>query len=157
MSVLRLASPVPGVVRALTTVPDPVFAEQMVGPGVAVEPDRTGRQDVLAPCDGVVGALHPHAFALETSDGRAVLVHVGIDTVTLAGLGFDLHVERGQHVAAGDRVLSWSPVDVAAAGLSTMCPVIALQGDAADLTSFVADGEHVAAGDDLLGWAAPDA
>ncbi|GIG38333.1 PTS sugar transporter subunit IIA [Cellulomonas phragmiteti] len=155
MSVLRLTSPVPGVVRPLADVPDPVFAEQMVGPGVAVEPDRTGRQDVLAPCDGVVGALHPHAFALELDDGRAVLVHVGIDTVTLAGLGFDLHVERGRRVRAGDRVLSWSPVDVAAAGLSTVCPVIALQADAADLTSLVAHGAHVAAGHDLLGWAGP--
>ncbi|MBO3087668.1 PTS sugar transporter subunit IIA [Cellulomonas dongxiuzhuiae] len=152
MTALRLASPVPGVVRPLSAVPDPVFAEQMVGPGVAVEPDRTGRQDVLAPCDGVVGALHPHAFALELDDGRGVLVHVGIDTVTLAGLGFDVHVERGQRVRAGERVLSWSPVDVAAAGLSTVCPVIALQADPAAVTAVVADGEHVAAGQPLLAW-----
>ncbi|MBD7917791.1 PTS glucose transporter subunit IIA [Cellulomonas sp. Sa3CUA2] len=152
MTGLRLASPVPGTVRPLSAVPDPVFAEQMVGPGVAVEPDRTGRQDVLAPCDGVVGALHPHAFALELDDGRGVLVHVGIDTVTLAGLGFDVHVERGQRVRAGERVLSWSPVDVAAAGLSTVCPVIALQADPAAVTAVVADGEHVAAGQPLLAW-----
>ncbi|SFK32951.1 PTS glucose transporter subunit IIA [Cellulomonas sp. KH9] len=154
MAQLRLTSPVPGVVRALTAVPDPVFAEQMVGPGLAVEPDRTGRQDVLAPCDGVVGALHPHAFALEIEDGRAVLVHVGIDTVTLAGQGFELHVERGRHVRAGERVLTWSPVDVAAAGLSTMCPVVALQADAADVTLLVAEGERVEAGRPVLGWTA---
>lgn len=152
MTGLRLASPVPGTVRPLSAVPDPVFAEQMVGPGVAVEPDRTGRQDVLAPCDGVVGALHPHAFALELDDGRGVLVHVGIDTVTLAGLGFDVHVERGQRVRTGERVLSWSPVDVAAAGLSTVCPVIALQADPSAVTAVVADGEHVAGGQPLLAW-----
>lgn len=155
MGVLRLASPVPGVVRALSDVPDPVFAEQMVGPGLAIEPDRTGRQVVLAPCDGVVGALHPHAFALETDDGRAVLVHVGIDTVSLAGLGFDLHVQRGERVTAGRRVLSWSPVDVAAAGLSTVCPVVALQGDAGNLVVLAAEGTHVAAGDPLLEWTGP--
>ena len=154
MSVLRLASPVPGVLRPLTSVPDPVFAEEMVGPGLAVDPDRTGRQEVLAPCDGVVGALHPHAFALELDDGRAVLVHVGIDTVTLAGQGFELHVERGRRVRAGDRVLTWSPVDVAAAGLSTMCPVVALQGDPAQLTRLGADGEHVRAGQPVLEWTA---
>lgn len=152
MGVLRLAAPVPGVLRPLTSVPDPVFAEQMVGPGLAVEPDRTGRQDVLAPCDGVVGALHPHAFALEVDDGRAVLVHIGIDTVTLAGLGFELHVERGQRVRAGQRVLTWSPVDVAAAGLATVCPLVGLQADPADLTALLADGEHVTAGQAVLEW-----
>lgn len=149
---IRLASPVPGVVRPLADVPDPVFAQEIVGPGVAVEPDRTGRQDVLAPCDGIVGALHPHAFALEVGDGHAVLVHVGVDTVRLAGSGFVLHVTRGQEVRAGDRVLSWSPVDVAAAGLSTVCPVVVLQGAAADLVRLVADGGHVAAGAPLLEW-----
>ncbi|WP_163276266.1 PTS sugar transporter subunit IIA [Cellulomonas iranensis] len=154
MTALRLTSPVPGVVRPLAAVPDAVFAQEMVGPGVAVEPDRTGRQDVLAPCDGVVGALHPHAFALELDDGRGVLVHVGIDTVSLRGSGFDLHVERGQRVRAGQRVLTWSPVDVAAAGLATVCPVVALQGDATDVTVLAADGEHVVAGAPLLEWAA---
>lgn len=153
MTALRLTSPVPGVVTPLADVPDVVFAEGMVGPGIAVEPDRAGRQDVLAPCDGVVGALHPHAFALELDDGRAVLVHVGIDTVTLKGLGFDLHVERGQRVHAGQRVLTWSPVDVAAAGLATVCPVVALQGDVTDVTALAVAGEHVTAGQDLLAWA----
>lgn len=154
MGVLRLTSPVPGVVRPLTAVPDAVFAQQMVGPGLAVEPDRTGRQDVLAPCDGVVGALHPHAFALELPDGRGVLVHVGIDTVTLAGQGFELLVQRGQQVRAGDRVLTWSPVDVAAAGLATVCPVVALQAEPGDLRRLAADDERVAAGRPLLEWTA---
>ena len=149
-----MLSPVPGVVRALGAVPDPVFAEEMVGPGLAIEPDRTGRQDVLAPCSGVIGALHPHAFALETGDGRAVLVHVGIDTVMLAGSGFVLHVTQGQRVRAGERVLSWSPVDVAAAGLSTLCPVVALQADADALTPLVAVDAHVDAGAPLLEWSA---
>lgn len=153
MGVLRLASPVPGALRDLTDVPDPVFAELMVGPGVAIDPDRTGRQDVLAPCDGVVGALHPHAFALELPDGRSVLVHVGIDTVRLAGQGFTLHVARGQSVRTGDRVLTWSPVDVAAAGLSTVCPVVALQADPGHVTALAVAGTHVAAGAPLLDWA----
>lgn len=154
MVATRLLSPVPGTVLPLTEVPDPVFAQAMVGPGVAIEPDRTGRQDVVAPCAGVIGALHPHAFAVETIDGRAVLVHVGIDTVTLAGLGFEVHVERGQRVHAGERVLTWSPVDVAAAGLSTVCPVVALQGDPGSLEQVAAEGDHVGAGQVLLEWTA---
>ena len=153
MPTVRLVSPVPGVLRPMSQVPDPVFAGEVVGPGLAVEPDRTGRQDVLAPCDGVVGALHPHAFALELADGRSVLVHVGIDTVSLRGSGFEVHVERGQAVRAGERVLTWSPVDVAAAGLSTVCPVVGLQADPRDLVALAAPGDHVVAGAPLLDWA----
>ncbi|MFC8190897.1 PTS glucose transporter subunit IIA [Cellulomonas sp. NPDC057328] len=152
MTTLRLVSPVPGLVRAMADVPDPVFAEEMVGPGVAVEPDAVARMDVVSPCDGVVGSLHPHAVALELGDERAVLVHVGIDTVGLAGAGFTLHVERGQHVRTGDRLLTWSPVDVAAAGLATVCPLVVLQGDPATLTRLVDDGARVEAGAPLLDW-----
>lgn len=149
----RVLAPVPGVVVAMADVPDPVFAEQMVGPGLAVEPLRAQRQTVVAPTDGVVGALHPHAFALELLDDRSVLVHLGIDTVGLAGLGFTVHVAVGDEVQAGDPVISWSPVDVAAAGLATLCPVVALQGDPAAVTPLVAVGETVAAGAPLFDWA----
>ncbi|WP_448629795.1 PTS sugar transporter subunit IIA [Cellulomonas soli] len=149
---MLLLSPVPGVVRAVTQVPDPVFAQEIVGPGLAVEPHRTQTQDVLAPADGVVGALHPHAFALEVGGGRTVLVHLGIDTVGLRGSGFTLHVQAGQSVRAGERILTWSPVDVALAGLSTLCPVVALQADRAAVRALAEPGTEVAAGDALLDW-----
>ncbi len=152
MSELRAVAPVSGVVHAIGQVPDPVFAEQVVGPGVAILPDHVARLDVIAPCDGVVGALHPHAFALEADDERSVLVHLGIDTVRLAGLGFEVLVERGQRVAAGQRLLTFSPVDVAASGMSTMCPVVALQADPAAIRLEVAPGDRVRAGDPLLVW-----
>ncbi len=153
MTTLRLLSPLTGVVRPVSAVPDPVFAEGMVGPGIALVPQHVQSQTVLAPADGVVGALHPHAFALELGGGRTVLVHLGIDTVGLAGQGFTLHVDGGRRVRAGDRLVTWSPVDVAAAGLETICPVVALQGDPDALTVLVADGQSVHAGDPLLDWA----
>jgi len=153
MTTIRLLSPLTGVLRPVTAVPDPVFAEGIVGPGVALEPQSVQRQTVVAPADGVVGALHPHAFALELSEGRVILVHLGIDTVGLAGQGFTLHVEGGQSVRAGERLITWSPVDVAAAGLATVCPVVALQADAAALRVLVTDGELVEAGQPLLDWA----
>jgi sugar PTS system EIIA component len=153
MTTIRLLSPLTGVLRPVTAVPDAVFAEGIVGPGVALEPQSVQRQTVLAPADGVVGALHPHAFALELSEGRVILVHLGIDTVGLAGQGFTLHVEGGQSVRAGERLITWSPVDVAAAGLATVCPVVALQADAAALRVLVTDGELVEAGQPLLDWA----
>lgn len=153
MATLRLVSPLTGVVLPVSDVPDPVFAEGMVGPGLAIEPLRTPTQTVVAPADGVIGALHPHAFALELSEERTVLVHLGIDTVSLAGSGFTLHVERGQAVRAGDHLVTWSPVDVHASGLATICPVVALQADPALLTVLVPDGTNVQAGAPLLDWA----
>lgn len=149
---MQLLSPVPGTVLALSAVPDPVFAQAMVGPGVAVDPLRSAVQQVVAPVDGVVAALHPHAFALQLADGRGVLVHLGIDTVRLAGLGFDLRVVAGQQVRAGEVLLTWSPVDVAAGGLSVVCPVVALQASGRDVRPLVAPGAAVGAGDPLLEW-----
>jgi glucose-specific phosphotransferase system IIA component len=149
---MRLSSPVPGTVRTLAAVPDAVFAQGIVGPGAAVEPVRTAVQHVLAPAAGVVVALHPHAFAIRVSDERSVLVHLGIDTVQLAGQGFELHVVAGQGVRAGQRIVTWSPLDVAAAGLATVCPVVAL-GAADDEVALLLDpGETVAAGQPLLDW-----
>lgn len=152
MSELRVLAPVAGVVHAIGDVPDPVFAEQIVGPGIAILPDHVARLDVVAPCDGVVGALHPHAFALEVDAERSVLVHLGIDTVRLAGLGFELLVERGQTVTAGQRLITFSPVDVAASGMPTICPVVALQADPAAIRLDAAAGDRVRAGDALLTW-----
>ena len=149
---MRLTSPVSGTVRALSSVPDRVFAEGLVGPGAAVEPVRTAVQHVLAPTDGVVTALHPHAFAIRVSDERSVLVHLGVDTVTLAGAGFSAHVVAGQRVRAGERVVTWSPVDVAASGLATICPVVALQGTPDEVALLLDPGETVAAGQPLLEW-----
>lgn len=150
---MRLASPVPGTVRALSAVPDRVFAEGIVGPGAAVDPVRTAVQHVLSPVDGVVAALHPHAFAIETGPERSVLVHLGIDTVRLAGTGFEAHVVAGQAVRAGERVLTWSPVDVAAAGYPTICPVVALQASPDEVMLLLEPGETVGAGQPLLDWA----
>ncbi len=150
---MQLASPVAGTVRALEAVPDVVFAQGMVGPGVAVEPVRTAVQHVVSPVDGVVAALHPHAFAIRVSDERSVLVHLGIDTVTLAGAGFESHVVAGQQVRAGERIVTWSPLDVAAGGRATICPVIALQAAPDEVRLLVEPGDTVAAGQALLEWA----
>ena len=153
MAAVQILSPIAGVVRPVADVPDVVFAEQIIGPGIAIEPDRLQTQDVVAPADGVVGALHAHAFALELDDERSVLVHLGIDTVSLAGLGFTLHVRAGDQVRAGQVLMTWSPVDVAAAGLATICPVVALQAPADALTVEVDAGTHVEPGAHLLTWA----
>jgi sugar PTS system EIIA component len=147
---LTVGSPVPGKTVAMTEVPDPVFAQAMVGPGLAVEPSG-GRQNAVAPVDGTVVTLHPHAFVVATEDGRAVLVHLGIDTVKQKGEGFTLHVVKGESVRAGQPMVEWDPDAVVAAGYSAVVPVVALDASA-DVLSGLLTGAEVAAGDPVFGW-----
>lgn len=151
---LQVVAPLSGTVVALADVPDPVFMQGFVGPGLAIEPlvDDDGISTVHAPAAGTIGSLFPHAFALEAAGGRTVLVHLGIDAVRLGGEGAQLHVEAGDQVEAGTTLLSWEPPRVAALGLSTVCPVVALQGDPARLTVLVDPGQVVQAGDPVLSW-----
>ena len=143
-----VAAPVPGTVLPLAAVPDPVFAEAMVGPGLALRP-LPGPGVVVSPVDGLVSTLHPHAFVV-VSGGRGVLVHLGIDTVRLDGAGFELLVEAGATVACGQPMVRWDPTAVQAGGLSAVCPVVALDA-AADAVSGLASGS-VSAGDPLFSW-----
>jgi PTS system glucose-specific IIA component len=147
---LRVGSPVTGRVVALSAVPDPVFSQAMVGPGVAVEPARV-KADVVSPVDGKVVTLHPHAFVVATGDGAAVLVHLGIDTVKRKGEGFELHVVKGEEVRAGQRIVTWDPAEVEAAGFAPICPVIALDASADVLADVVVDVD-VTANDALFDW-----
>lgn len=152
---VRLVAPVSGEVVALSDVPDEVFAEEIVGPGLAIEPRAVpGGSDtvVQAPVSGTIGSLYPHAFAIERPDGRTVLVHLGIDTVTLRGEGFVLHVASGDEVTAGQTLITWDPDTVAAAGFSTVCVVIALQGDPGAVDKTVEPGQQVRRGDDVVLW-----
>jgi PTS system N-acetylglucosamine-specific IIA component len=80
-----------------------------------------------------------------------VLVHLGIDTVQLAGAGFDLLVSEGATVDAGVGVVAWDPAAVAAGGRSAVCPVVALDADASALSGVRESGD-LAAGDPLFTW-----
>jgi len=123
--VTDVLAPCPGRVIPLTDAPDPVFAAEMVGPGVAIDPDP-GEVTVVSPIAGKIVKLHPHAFVVLGDDGVGVLVHLGIDTVRLEGRGFTLIASEGATVAAGDPMVSWNPSTIAADGLSTLVPVVAM-------------------------------
>lgn len=149
----RVLAPVAGTVVAMADVPDPVFAGAIVGPGLAIDPDRSGPVDAVAPVAGRIAKLHPHAFVIVDDDGHAVLVHLGLDTVQLDGQGFTLHAAEQDTVTAGQVLISWNPQDVEAGGRSPLSPVVALEADESALT-FTADiGDTVAAGDELFEWA----
>lgn len=142
-------APVAGTVVGLAAVPDPVFAQALVGPGTAIDPAREPGTAV-APVDGTIAKLHPHAFVVVTAEGRGVLVHLGIDTVNLKGEGFETLAAEGDKVAAGDPLVRWNPADVEARGLSPVCPVVALDA-AADALALAPEGP-VGVGAELFVW-----
>lgn len=125
---LAVHAPVAGRAIALDRVPDAVFAQAMVGPGAAIDPVRAPGE-VLSPISGILVKLKPHAFVVTAADGRGVLVHLGIETVNLDGEGFVLLAVEGGPVRAGAPVVRWNPAAIEAAGLSPVCPVIALDAD----------------------------
>lgn len=143
-------APIAGAVTTLDEVPDPVFARALVGPGLAIRPDEIA-QVAVAPVAGQLVAAKPHAYVIQDRGGRAVLVHLGIDTVMLKGDGFAVLATEGQYVAAGAPIVSWDPREIARRGFSPMCPVVAL--DAKTEVIIDAASGHLAAGDALFTWA----
>lgn len=145
-----VTSPLAGRVIGLAAVPDPVFSGAMVGPGTAVDPLREP-VDAVAPVDGIIVSLHPHAFVVVDSAGHGVLTHLGIDTVQLNGEGFELLAAKGDTVQRGTPVVRWDPAAVEEAGKSAVCPVVALEASTDALADLV-EGVEINSGDRLFNW-----
>ena len=118
-----------GQVIALEQVKDPVFAQKMMGDGFAVEP---ANGNIVSPVTGTVSSIFPtkHALGLVTESGLEVLVHIGLDTVSLEGKPFTVHVSEGQKVAAGDLLVAADLDAIRAAGRETSTVVVFTNGDA---------------------------
>jgi glucose-specific phosphotransferase system IIA component len=112
-------------VLALADTPDPVFATEMVGPGLAIDPDP-GEVTVVSPIAGKVVKVHPHAFVVLGADGVGILVHLGINTVRLEGKGFEVLATQGSTVQAGDPMVRWDPSTISGQDISTVVPVVAM-------------------------------
>ena len=118
-----------GQVIALEQVKDPVFAQKMMGDGFAVEP---ANGNIVSPVTGTVSSIFPtkHALGLVTESGLEVLVHIGLDTVSLEGKPFTVHVSEGQKVAAGDLLVTADLDAIREAGRKTSTVVVFTNGDA---------------------------
>jgi len=125
---LILLAPLDGWASPLGEVPDPVFADKMMGDGLAIDP--TGSV-LSAPCDGEIVLLHPayHAVTLRAANGAEILMHIGLDTVALGGQGFTPHVTRGQKVRAGDTLISFDLDQLARSARSLITPIIITNGE----------------------------
>ncbi|OWR32993.1 PTS beta-glucoside transporter subunit IIABC [Saccharibacillus sp. O23] len=141
-------SPLSGTVVPLADVPDPAFAAEAMGKGVAIEPS-VGR--VVAPFDGTVTVAFKkkHALAVVSDTGAEILVHVGVDTVKLDGQHFTSHIQEGDRVKAGQLLLEFDIEQIRAAGYPTVTPVIVTNTfDYEDVLAL--QQGPVQAGDELL-------
>lgn len=118
-----ILSPITGKLLALTEVSDTTFASGLLGAGIAIIP-QSGR--VVSPVNGVVASLFKthHAIGIESAAGTEILIHVGIDTVKLAGQYFTAHVKAGDCVSAGDLLLEFDCAAITAAGYDLTTPII---------------------------------
>ena len=119
----KLRSPIVGEVVALSEVNDPVFSIGVMGQGIAVKPSKGV---VYAPADAEIAIAFPtgHAYGLKTDNGAEILIHVGIDTVSLNGEGFEAKVSQGDRVRAGDIIGTFDSEVIAANGLDDTTMVI---------------------------------
>ncbi len=134
-----IAAPVAGQVQPLSATGDPVFAGELIGPGIAIEPAQ-GR--VVSPADGVVVAApaSAHALGIRTDDGVELLIHVGIDTVKLAGRHFVLRVAQGERVTAGQPLVEFDMDAIRAEGYSLITPVVVTNAAAGQRVDVLAEG-----------------
>ena len=148
---LELLAPLAGVLLPLDQVPDPVFSSRLIGDGVCIDPTS---QTLCAPLAGVISNIQDsgHAVSVTDDNGVQVLMHIGLDTVSLGGNGFTLLAAEGQTVDAGQPIIAWSPAQIEAQGLNPIVPVIALEGDDSMLKP-PRSGQRVAAGGTLMTWA----
>ncbi|WP_241574913.1 PTS beta-glucoside transporter subunit IIABC [Rosenbergiella nectarea] len=137
---LTLLSPMTGQVVAMSDIPDPTFAGGLLGQGIAILPNKG---EVRAPFSGTVESLFvtKHALGLRSDQGVEVLIHVGIDTVKLAGEPFTLHVAEGDSIIAGQLLLTFDCQAITDAGLSLVTPILVTNSDDFSALECVADSE----------------
>ena len=128
-----LYAPIAGKAVPIAEVPDPTFGEGMLGNGIAIEP-TDGK--VYAPCDATVDMMFTtgHAVSLTTESGAEILIHVGLETVSLEGKPFDVKVASGDRVKKGQVLMIADLEAIKAAGLNTITPMLVC--NSADFSTF---------------------
>lgn len=147
MATLRLLAPLSGQTWPIERIPDPVFAQKMVGDGISIDPVDAV---LMAPCDGEVMTLHAagHAVTLRTAEGAEVLMHIGIDTVALKGQGFTAKVKVGDKVQAGTPLIEFDLDFIATHARSVLTQVVIANSDR--VARWEKASGSVVAGQDVL-------
>ncbi len=128
MNELTLYAPISGFIVPLEQVPDEVFAKKMVGDGISIDPTCS---TLVAPCDGTVLQVHRarHAITVKSPQGVEILMHIGIDTVGLKGVGFSAHVQEGDRVKTGDTLISFDADFIATQATSLLTQILITNGE----------------------------
>ncbi|MFM2484367.1 PTS glucose transporter subunit IIA [Celerinatantimonas yamalensis] len=119
----EIIAPLSGEIVPIEDVPDVVFAEKIVGDGIAIKPSGN---KIVAPCDGTIGKIFEtnHAFSLESDNGIELFVHFGVDTVELKGEGFTRIAQEGQKVKQGDTIIEFDLALLEEKAKSVLTPVV---------------------------------
>jgi N-acetylglucosamine PTS system EIICBA or EIICB component len=149
--VTEVLAPVRGRAVPMRQVPDPTFADGLVGPGAAIDPPHE-IVDAVAPISGTVLQMFPHAYVIVSADNIGVLVHLGLDTVQLKGEGFTAHVAKGDAVEAGQPIMTYDVPSVVATGRNPIVPVVVMEKQAQDirLDDLTAAGGQLSTAQPLL-------
>lgn len=144
---IEVFAPLSGEIVPLEEVPDVVFAEKIVGDGLAIKPSGN---KMVAPCDGTIGKIFEtnHAFSIESDSGLEMFVHFGIDTVELKGEGFTRVAQEGQQVKKGDTVLEFDLALLEQKAKSTLTPVVISNMD--EVKELEKESGIVNAADDVI-------
>jgi glucose-specific phosphotransferase system IIA component len=132
-------SPLTGKVLPLEEVPDPVFAQKIVGDGIAIEPSSN---IAYAPMDGIISAVVKggHALTIKDEDGLEILVHIGIDTIKLKGDGFRCFVKEGDRVRKGEKIIEFDMEKIEKAGLPIVSPIVVITQNC-EISSLIPFGQ----------------
>lgn len=125
----KLIAPLSGIMVPINEVPDPVFAEKLLGEGIAIDPVS---EELLAPCNAEILHLHPahHAVTMRTSHGAEILIHIGLDTVIMKGDGFKALIEAGQIVKKGQPLIRFNADKIATTARSLLTTIVITNSDA---------------------------
>jgi phosphoenolpyruvate-protein phosphotransferase len=145
--ILRLVAPLSGFLLPIEQVPDPVFAQKMVGDGISIDPTSNV---LVAPCDGEVIQVHPsnHAVTIKTNEGIEILMHIGLDTVELRGEGFTSRVQLGDRVTTGTPLIEFDIDYIALHAKSLLTQVVVTNTDR--IAEFVYQSGRVQSGQDIF-------
>lgn len=124
----EVVSPLAGQVKPLSQATDPVFSSGVMGQGVVIEPSQG---ELVSPVNGTVTVLFPtkHTVGIVSEEGVEMLMHIGMDTVSLDGKGFESHIKQGDKVVVGQQLISFDMDIIKEAGLVTETPVIITNQD----------------------------
>jgi phosphocarrier protein FPr/phosphocarrier protein len=149
MERVKLVAPLAGWLTSIREVPDPVFADELMGVGLAVDPTEGL---VAAPCDATVilVSAQRHSVTLRTDEGAELLIHVGLETVALQGRGFEVHVRNGDRVSAGNPLISFDLDAVGLEAKSLITPI--LLTNAGDFQLSAEPLNRLVERGDLIGW-----